>query len=264
MHSEESMKKNSAVGWAASVALHLLLGISFLYIVIDTSLTETEFAEVTFSSFVSGDRLAPSQSITQAAPPRRQSEAAGRQTRLVDLPQRRMLEEEAPTLPQDVRDKVPVEDTVQRTGERVDPVSGVAMESKVKPGTSLPGEKEVKGSRRIDVGEKATSEISTQGIGGTQISQKPYDIRWEGGDREILADPLPGFPDGINREVVLRMRITVLPNGTMGEIIPLQKGDVTLENVTIQALKKWRFNSLEQSAPQVSQNGIITFRFVLK
>jgi len=63
---------------------------------------------------------------------------------------------------------------------------------------------------------------------------------------------------------VLKFKIEVLPNGMVREVIPLSKGDARLESVTKQVLKLWIFNPLEKSAPQESQFGVISFRFILK
>jgi protein TonB len=94
--------------------------------------------------------------------------------------------------------------------------------------------------------------------------EKPYEISWDGFDREVQYDPLPTYPPGVNKEVRIKIRITVLPDGTVGDMIPTQKGDVTLESITMKALKQWRLNPLEPSAPQVNQSGDVTFRFVLE
>lgn len=261
---QENFRKQISLGWLLSLIFHVLLGLTFWIIIIDTSITEDDFAEVHLTQFVRSELNDNSRQRFNTAAPQRQNQRENRQQKLVDLPKRRMLEDEKPTILEDAKDKAQFEETVQQAGKKVDPLSGRAMESQVKPGTSLPGQRDLPTTRKIDVGEKVSTELSTEGIGGTQISKKPYEIRWEGGDRDILADPLPGFPEGVQREVVLKMRITVLPDGTMGQVIPLQKGDATLESITIQALKKWRFNALEPSAPQENQTGTITFRFILK
>ncbi len=264
MYSDVLNRRMLFLGVTVSILFHLGLGLLFMYIFVDASITEIEFAEVTFSSIFPTEQSDVIQSRNITAPSPSQAQRRTSQASPVDLANRLMLEEERPKLLEDIKDKVQAEETIANVGEQANPLTGSAMESQVRPVDRVTSGQELPSARRIDVGEKVSTDIPTEGIGGPQISKKPYDIRWEGGERNALADPLPQFPEGINREVLLRMRITVLPDGTMGEIIPLQKGDATLESVTIQALKKWRFNSLESSAPQINQTGTITFRFILK
>jgi len=264
---ESNSRLSTILGWTASVILHCGVGFLFLNIFVDISLKESEFAEVTFSSFMPAERPSIAQGRSTASAPPPQSSRASQKSRPVDLPVRKQQETELPRLLEDKGDKVDVTTKSLKTGERENPLSGLSMESQVRPGSKVPGEKELREPpRRIDVGDKISTEIPTEGIGGNIISQKPfnYEIQWESGTREILAVPLPVIPENINREVMLRMQISVLPDGTMGEIIPLQKGNATLENITIQALKKWMFYPLEENAPQVNQKGIVIFRFVLK
>jgi len=75
---------------------------------------------------------------------------------------------------------------------------------------------------------------------------------------------LPVYPQGINKAAVIRLRFKVFPNGTVGEILPLRKGNTMLENIAINALKEWQFNSFEEEAPRVMQEGIITFIYRLE
>ncbi|MFC1477614.1 hypothetical protein ACFL6L_04000 [candidate division KSB1 bacterium] len=264
MQSGKEIQSQSAMGWIISLFFHLTVGILFLYIIIDTSIFVEEFAEVSFSSVIPADFQNPAMSRQQSAQPQRQNTDPSQQTRIVDLPKRTMLENQKPTILQDVKDKVTVPENTRVTGQRVDPLTGIARESQAKTGAQIVGERDTRGARKIDVGDKVTTDVQTEGLGGQGKIKKPYEIRWEGGDREILADPLPQFPEGIERDVVIKMQINVLPDGTMGNIVTLQKGNAVIESETNKALKKWRFNPLEPSAPQVSQKGVITFRFVLK
>ena len=44
----------------------------------------------------------------------------------------------------------------------------------------------------------------------------------------------------------------------------LQKGETRLESVTLNALRKWLFSPLDSNAPQVRQEGVITFVYKLE
>ena len=88
------------------------------------------------------------------------------------------------------------------------------------------------------------------------------DIEWGGGgNRVVLHKPLPKFPSGVNTNATLKFKFTVLPDGTVGRIIPLQKADPVLETAALNALRQWRFNALNKD---VVMEGIIPLTFVLR
>jgi len=88
------------------------------------------------------------------------------------------------------------------------------------------------------------------------------DIEWGGGgNRIVLHKPLPRFPSGVNTNAVLKFKFTVMPDGTVGRIIPLQKADPRLEQAALEALRQWRFNQLRN---EVVMEGIIPLQFVLR
>lgn len=88
------------------------------------------------------------------------------------------------------------------------------------------------------------------------------DIEWGGGgNRIVLHKPLPRFPSGVNTNAVLKFKFTVLSDGTVGRIIPLQKADPRLEQAALEALRQWRFNVLKND---IVMEGIIPLQFVLR
>jgi TonB family protein len=88
------------------------------------------------------------------------------------------------------------------------------------------------------------------------------DIEWGGGgNRVVLQKHLPKFPDGVRTSATIKIRFTVLPDGTVGKIIPLQKADPRLERAAMDALRKWRFNALNDDREMV---GTIPLSFVLR
>ncbi len=262
---ESKFRFDQGAGWIVSVILHACLAFFFLYVTFDRTEETTDYAELTFSNFVASDTqdINRQMSSTPAAAPSRNNRET-RPTRLVDVPTRRMTEREETVIPEYSKNKVQTEENARRVSDKVDPLSGVSRERNIKTNTELAGERKTAGAATMNIGEKTTTKIPSEGIGGSVKSSKPYDISWEGGAREIISDPVPSYPEGVYKEVVLKIKITVLPNGTIREMIPLQKGDATLEAVTMQALKRWRFNPLEKSAPQVNQIATVSFKFVLK
>ncbi|MBX3043422.1 MAG: energy transducer TonB [Candidatus Kapabacteria bacterium] len=122
-----------------------------------------------------------------------------------------------------------------------------------------------KGSGSRDIG---TRDGVTDGSGlGSRGSGKGMgygfgDIEWGGGgNRIVLHKPLPKFPVGVNTNAELKFRFTVMPDGTVGRIIPLQKADPRLETAALAALRQWRFNVLKED---VVMEGVIPLTFVLK
>ncbi len=258
-------KKLSAVSWITSILFHLILGLAFLAVTIDMSPIIPEFAELTIIQVaaVENNRITPdipSEFTTPPAP----APAQGRNTRVVDIPTRRMTELEQETIPLTRQDKIQAEESKITGVEKIDPILGITRE----PGTSVAPaaitDRRQAGAGDIDIGRKTLTPISPERVVGDIPYSVPYEITWEGGVREILAEMLPSFPENIAKEVTLTFRIAVLPDGSVQEITTLKKGEATLESVTRQALKQWLFNPLEQSAPKETQFGTITIKFVLQ
>ncbi len=91
----------------------------------------------------------------------------------------------------------------------------------------------------------------------------PFNISGEVSKRGILWKKLPLYPEGLQREATLRFRFFVAPDGSVQNIIPLQKGNPQLEKITTEALYEWRFTSLPPSSQEV-QEGVITFIYKLQ
>lgn len=108
-----------------------------------------------------------------------------------------------------------------------------------------------------ETGEK---EEGDPGEGATEQASAPYDI--EGLDRDPQRAPLPTYAEQVNARI--RVKITVGPDGRIIKRIPLIKGNPKLEAAVMDALQRWKFNSLPSGAPQENQTGIITFTFQLE
>jgi TonB family protein len=102
-----------------------------------------------------------------------------------------------------------------------------------------------------------------QGTGIDPVRSAPYKLEWDGNvDRSPLVQPLPSYVSEV--EAVITVRFEVRPNGTVGQIQPIRRSNPELEAEVTRTLRSWKFSSLPQSAPQESQFGVITFRFVLR
>ncbi len=92
-----------------------------------------------------------------------------------------------------------------------------------------------------------------------------FDIDFGGrGQRKIYSYILPAYPDGVAKEIDVKLRFTILPDGTVGTIFPLIKADARLENAAINSLRQWRFEPLSSNQKQVEQTAVITFPYRLQ
>jgi len=67
----------------------------------------------------------------------------------------------------------------------------------------------------------------------------------------------------VNIEGNVVLSFTILPNGTVGSVVPVKKLDPSLDNLCINALKTWRFEKLPGGESFVQQV-TITFPFRLR
>jgi len=261
-------------GWIASILLHGLLSLIFLLVIYDNPIDISEYADVTFSNYSPVDFPVIEENVLSPAPPSpvvastpRTSQPIAKSkspTRKVDLPSRRMTEHDLNRIPlesQGQLTKSGQQDKLNTKRETIydvnDNLSSLDDDifNTLKPG-SKPSDK--------SIGEKVDAIAIPGQKGGDVKFEKPYEISWEGVVRDILYDPLPQYPEGLDKEARIRIKITVLPNGTIGDLIPLQKADATLESVTMKTLKLWRLSPLKPTDPQVTQTAVITFRFILQ
>lgn len=92
-----------------------------------------------------------------------------------------------------------------------------------------------------------------------------FDIDFGGkGQRKIYNYSLPSYPEGVSKEIDVKLRFTILPDGTVGRIIPLIKADARLETAAINSLRTWRFEPLASNQKQVQQTAVITFPYRLQ
>ncbi|PJA98136.1 MAG: hypothetical protein CO128_08855 [Ignavibacteriales bacterium CG_4_9_14_3_um_filter_30_11] len=106
-------------------------------------------------------------------------------------------------------------------------------------------------------GNKGKEDIGKNNLG--------YDIDWGGrGQRRIYSFSLPEYPEGVNKEIDIRLKFTILPDGTVGSIFPLIKADTQLEDAAIKSLRQWRFEPLSENQNKINQTAVIIFPYRLK
>ncbi len=82
--------------------------------------------------------------------------------------------------------------------------------------------------------------------------------------RAIYSYVLPDYPEGVEKEVDIVMKITIEPDGTISKIFPLIKADTRLEITAIDALRNWRFEPLPKEMPQLQQEAVVVFPYKLR
>ncbi len=263
-HLIEDEKVVSVVG---TLLIHGLLVLLLLWITVDFNPQVSEFVEVAFSGGFAGVSETPPAPSPPA--PSHTNESAetppGAPQTPVTLPERRQSELPEETIRQTVSPET--EKRIQPGAQErlITPEAAPPIPDASAPVTSLPLQKQEKPMPR---GLFQKSESAQPTPGNAEVTRevaRNFEINWEGEiQREIYQMRLPEFPPDVQREAVIKIKFTVLPDGTIGSAILLQKGETRLENLTLEAFKTWRFNALPPSVAQVPQTGIITFRFKLK
>jgi outer membrane biosynthesis protein TonB len=115
--------------------------------------------------------------------------------------------------------------------------------------------------------DEDVSSVTTSGQGNDAEGEGSFgfDINWGGkGIRKIYSYTLPQYPEGVKKEVDIKLQFTILPDGTIGTIIPKIKADTKLENAAINSLRQWRFEALDASQKQMEQTAVIVFPYRLQ
>ena len=82
--------------------------------------------------------------------------------------------------------------------------------------------------------------------------------------RRILFQPKPPKLERLESTTEIVLKFWVLPDGTVGRVIPTRKASAYLEGLASNHLKRWRFSPLLPGAEDKEQWGEITFRFLLR
>ena len=225
------------ISYSASVIVHLILFALFLMITITMDYPANEYVELSFGT---SGKLGSSGNVGE---------------QISEVEERIKPEQKTETVQQNVEVK------------EVDlPVAKSSSEENIiQPSKD---EKEETIQNKIETTEKVKqSPVTTTGQGNKAEGDGSFgfDIDWGGkGKRKIYSYSLPSYPEGVQKEIDIRLRFTILPDGTVGTIIPLIKADTKLENAAINSLRKWRFEALDQSQKQLEQAAIIVFPYRLQ
>ena len=229
-------KKNSGISYTISFVLHAIVIALLLLINLSFDYNPPEFVELSFgntnetgSSGAQGNKIdivkeTPAQSEKET------SEEKNTEVKEVELPAAKNTEDENIIKPASDKKEI--------------------AEKK----TEINTETVVSNSNSVEKGNNS----ETEGNFG-------FDIDWGGkGTRKIYSFILPQYPEGVKKEVNIKLQFSILPDGTVGTIIPKIKADTRLENVAINSLRQWRFEPLGQNQKQVEQMAVIVFPYRLQ
>ncbi len=249
------MNKNDWIGLGTSVGIHGLLILIFALLAGASPTMDTlGYIEVEFGPLAEGrpvqrsveERTQPEEAPTEREPQPRPTTTPPREARPVDLP-----------------DQVqPVQDD-----ERVEANESelIAPEEPQNPEDRQEDETNVEATPQSPLGTGAAdgtegAETGDPGEGNEETESAPYQI--EGLNRSAVYAPIPAYTEQVN--AVIRVRITVDPQGRIVQRIPLIKADPSLERSVMQTLERWRFDPLPSNVPRENQTGTVTFSFRLE
>lgn len=216
-----------------SLLLHLTIIIVFAFINLSVGLEEDDYVTVGFGSGVAMGSSGPIGKDTETEKPlpnQEQLKQKNDEQKKVDLPKSNALDNE--NIIKEANKKKQKEELI---AEKIKPLNDNRQKSK---GTEAEGE----------------------GVGGFG-----FELDFGGkGMRKIYSYTLPEYPEGVSKEIDVKLRFTILPDGTVGKIFPLIKADARLEMAAINSLRQWRFEPLPPNAKQVEQTAVITFPYRLQ
>jgi len=225
------MNKNPRnISYIISFIIHTIIIIVFAFINLSVGLEEDDYVTIGFDSGMNAGSVGPlGQDIeTQQSQPKQEITKKDEQQK-VELPKAKNSDEENL-----------ITKTDKKNQKDLNP-------EKIKPLNS--NQQKARGTE--DAGE---------GVGGFG-----FELDFGGkGIRKIYSYTLPEYPEGVSKEIDVKLKFTILPDGTVGKIFPLIKADARLEMAAINSLRQWRFEPLPPNAKQVEQTAIITFPYRLQ
>jgi len=228
--------KTSGISYSISILLHAVAILLLLIFNLSFDYAPSEYVELSFGvSDQTGSSGAQGQlidkiDVTSISNEEQTTENKNKEVQVVDLPKAENTEDENIIKPAD-DDKEVGEVTTESTPKEV------------------------------------TSTVSKTGKGNESEGEGSFgfDIDWGGkGTRKIYSYILPKYPEGVKKEINVKLQFTILPDGTVGTIIPKMKADTRLENAAINSLRQWRFEALNPNQKQVEQTAIIVFPYRLQ
>lgn len=227
------IKEPRNISYLVSVSFHIILAIIFMFVKMSDDLSYEEYLLVGFGSgsgLGNPSAIGTTKTINEEKSETDKNLNLKEKLKKIDLPKARQTDE----------NNILAQTEMKKEKTEI-------VDSKVKP--------LIKGENK-----KTGSEIGGEGDGGFG-----FELDFGGrGVRRIYSYNLPEYPEGVAKEIDVKLRFTILPDGTVSKIIPLIKADAKLEFTAINSLKQWRFEPLPTNAKQVEQIVVITFPYRLQ
>ena len=254
---EPDTRKETRIAFFSTILIHVLLLALFFFINVGWQYRPSAWVEMDFIAVKSRPARSKRPAVRPAIQKNRAVKQKQKKIHLV-LPKRNLTDEEEQLIQRDRRDlanqdetSAPLRATDNIQRQELNPLqqSELASEKQAADlGTIQTGEKRID-FRDVDLGKGVTV---------------PFKIEGDVAERAVLYKVLPQYPGGLRSEAVVKLRFAVLPSGIVVNIVPVHKGEATLERAAISAFQQWRFNPLTGQSAHSRQNGMITFRFVLQ
>lgn len=101
----------------------------------------------------------------------------------------------------------------------------------------------------------------TEKISVGETGDSPYILEGEITTRTIMKQVIPEYPEDFQQNSRVKIRFEVSQDGAVRNMIIVEKSDPVLEEISLNALQQWKFNTL---TTDITQIGFITFVFQLK
>ncbi len=227
-------KESKNTSYIYSFSLHAFLLLVFFFINFNVEINTEDYVTVGFGAIgESGSSGAIGKKETEkknVAEIEKQKKKSDQENKKVELPEAKNTEEQETVVAADKK-----ETEVEAPPQEVKPIKETKSDDE---GKEFEGEGEGSFGFEIDFGGR--------------------------GKRKIYNFNLPEYPTGVAKEIDVKLRFTILPDGTVGRIFPLIKADARLESAAINSLRQWRFEPLGDTQKQVEQTAVITFPYRLE
>jgi len=247
------------IAWATAIGIHLLMAFVFAFVNVGWRYDIPEWVEMEFVA------IKKTQPETRRAKPvsrpvaKRVKKKSTPARKVIKLPKRRMLENDTPKLR--ARRVTQFADEKKRDAALRRRDVTQKQDYELQNNTRGQNQKNMADLGDIQTGEKDVSTSLPDFGKGVAI---PFKIEGEAANRTVSLRKLPEYPSGLSRSALVKLRFVIMPDGVVAKVVPVMKGDATLEKAAIAAFRQWRFNALPRNAVQKEQRGTITFRFVLQ
>lgn len=253
------MDRNDWIGLGTSLAIHLGLLLIFTFMTVASEPPPLGFVEVQMGEISPGQPARQSMN-QQPEPQPPQPEPQPEQPE--EQPEEPETEPQQPVeLPEEAEQP---DDEVIPEPEEEETVPPEPQEEEPEETPEEPAEEQVEEEPQPlgqgDPSGTSGSPTSDDGTSDSEDRTAPFSI--EGLNRDPQRSPLPSYPEQVN--AVIRVNVTVSPDGRVVRMRPERKANAELEQAVFRALRSWKFNELPPGVPQENQEGTITFRFRLE